>query len=162
MAKKKQSPKQENKLRTFQDLHSAVADIAAHYIPKNEITYYFTPEELEGIQEKPFHTYKTEEGVVHSKLTPDERGFVERVIFRLVEKKDKIVGEGDEQRKVEANASESVLQAVGTDIPKILREAEDLAGIDPSNINPTNVQPFLTHTKETILAYLKIYSYPKL
>ena len=143
MAKKKKSPKEENSLRTFQDLHSAVANLAAHYIPRNEITEYFTPEELQGIQKKPSYS-----------VTPDERGLVERVIFRLVEKKDKIIGEGDEQRTVEANASESVLQAVGTDIPRILREAEDLAGIDPSNINPDNIEPFLRHTKDTILAYL--------
>ena len=50
MAKKKKSPKEENSLRTFQDLHSAVANLAAHYIPRNEITEYFTPEELQGIQ----------------------------------------------------------------------------------------------------------------
>ncbi|MBD3304171.1 hypothetical protein GF343_03430 [Candidatus Woesearchaeota archaeon] len=138
MAKKnKKSQKSENPLRTFQDLHSAVADLAAHYIPRSEIKEYFTPEELKGVQKKPSYS-----------VTPDERGLVERVVFRLVEKKDKEDGTG------EASASESILKAARACIPRILVEAEDLAGIDPSNINPHNVQPFLKNAAENIAMYL--------
>ncbi|MBW3002574.1 hypothetical protein KY338_05440 [Candidatus Woesearchaeota archaeon] len=137
MAKKKKKSKKENSLRTFKDLHSAIADLAAHYIPRNQLKDYFAPDVLNSVQKKP--TYHA---------TPDEKGLIERVVFRLVEKKDKIDGEG------EASASESILRAARDDIPKILVEAEDLAGIDPSNINPHNVQPFLKNAAKTIAAYL--------
>jgi hypothetical protein len=141
---------EENKLRSFKDLHSAMAVLAAKYVPIDEIKDYFSGtvpkeviEEIEGKKAKPAYH-----------ISRDERGLIERVVFRLVEKKSKTVGTGVEAKTVEESASASILRAAREDIPRILAEAEDLAELNPSNINPNNVQPFLTHAKELIMQYL--------
>ena len=127
------------KLKSMTDLHSAIAGLAAHYIPRNEIRDHFTPEELRGVQKKPSY-----------KITEEQRGVVEAILLNIVERKLKTV-KGKERT---ANASESIVKAAGEDLPAMLRnDAENYDNL--IHLHPKKIRRFVTQAKEIVMNYLE-------
>jgi len=134
---------EETRIKSLADLHSAIADFAAHYIPKHELRDYFTKEELRGIQKKPSY-----------KITDDHRGVIEKVLVQILDRKTKTVKKKGKKREVKASASESIVQAARDNLPTMLRnDADNYENL--VHLHPVKIRRFITGTKDIVLEYLE-------
>ncbi len=133
----------ETKLRSLKDFHSAIAGLAAHYIPKHEMADYFEPEALRGAQTKPSYG-----------ITEEQRGIIETILMNLLERKTKTVSKKGKAKEVTAGATESLVMAAKEDLPAMLRnDADNYQNL--VHLHPAKVRRFVTGAKNIILKYLE-------
>ena len=129
------------KLKSLKDLHSAIADLAAHYIPKDELVDYFRHEALENVQSKPSYN-----------ISEDQRGVIETMLLGLLEKKNKTVQEKGRDKEVQATAVESLVIAAKESIPSLLNNDEDNYQ-NLVHLHPEKIRRFVAGVKDAVLDY---------